>query len=128
MQINPQKTIGIFSTFNDPIEKAIADFDFNLFSDTFLTYLYRSTSQWRNNYQRHKAHKISETDRVSAMASELKKLGQTVIENEDLLKITSDRNTLIEKAKEALEQRKNFGNRNLRRSPICYEFWNTGYV
>ena len=35
------------------------------------------------------------------MATELKKLGQTVIEHEDSLKIISDINALIEKAKEA---------------------------
>jgi 3-phosphoshikimate 1-carboxyvinyltransferase len=35
------------------------------------------------------------------MATELKKLGQTVIEGEDSLKIISDKNTLIEKAQAA---------------------------
>ena len=103
LQINPQKDHwDIQRRINDPIEKAVSDFDFNLFSDTFLTYaaiapLFNGETTIRGI----KHTRLQETDRVSAMATELKKLGQTVIEHEDSLKIISDINALIEKAKEA---------------------------
>ena len=103
LQINPQKDHwDVQRTFNDPIQKAVADFDFNLFSDTFLTYAaIAPLLNGETTIRGIKHTRLQETDRVSAMATELKKLGQTVIENEDSLKITSDRNALIEKAKEA---------------------------
>ena len=56
------------------------------------------------------------------MATELKKLGQTVIELEDSLKIISDINALIEKAKEARAIGKTLEIETYRRPPICYEF------
>ena len=75
MQINPQNDDWhIQRTLNEPIQKAVADFDFNLFSDTFLTYaaiaplLNDETTIRGINHTR-----LQETDRVSAMATELKK-------------------------------------------------------
>lgn len=103
LQIVPQENQWtIQRPANSPINKDEADFNFNLFSDTFLTYaaiaplLNKETTITGIQHTR-----LQETDRVSAMATELKKLGQTVIENEDSLKIFSDKNALIEKAKAA---------------------------
>lgn len=87
---------------SDPIEKEIVDFNFNLFSDTFLTYAAISPLlNGETSITGIKHTRLQETDRVSAMATELKKLGQTVHENNDSLKIISDKNALIAKAKEA---------------------------
>lgn len=103
LEISPQ-TDGwdIQRPLNSSIEKAVADFNFNLFSDTFLTYAAISPLlNSETNITGIKHTRFQETDRVSAMATELKKLGQTVHESEDSLKILSDKNALIEKAKAA---------------------------
>ena len=103
LQISPEKNQwNIHRPIESSIHKDLADFNFNLFSDTFLTYaaiaplLNKETTITGIKHTR-----LQETDRVSAMATELKKLGQTVIETEDSLKIISDKNALVEKAKAA---------------------------
>ena len=103
LEISPQKGHwAIQRPTNRSNNKDVADFNFNLFSDTFLTYaaiaplLNRETTITGIKHTR-----LQETDRVSAMSTELKKLGQTVIESEDSIKILSDKNALIEKAKAA---------------------------
>jgi 3-phosphoshikimate 1-carboxyvinyltransferase len=103
LQVSPEKgQWNIQRPIESAIHKELADFNFNLFSDTFLTYaavaplLNKETTITGIKHTR-----LQETDRVSAMATELKKLGQTVIEGEDSLKIISDKNTLIEKAQAA---------------------------
>lgn len=103
LQVSPEKDQwNIQRPIESAIHKELADFNFNLFSDTFLTYaavaplLNKETTITGIKHTR-----LQETDRVSAMATELKKLGQTVIEGEDSLKIISDKNTLIEKAQAA---------------------------
>lgn len=78
--------------------------NFNLFSDTFLTYA--AIAPLLNQETRIKgiAHtRKQETDRVSAMACELKKLGQTVHETEDSLHIISNKEAMIERAKQAID-------------------------
>ena len=76
LQINPQKDHwDIQRNFNDPIQKAVADFDFNLFSDTFLTYAAIAPLLNRETTIRGIKHtRLQETDRVSAMATELKEI------------------------------------------------------
>ena len=103
LQVSPEKDQwNIQRPIESAIHKELADFNFNLFSDTFLTYaavaplLNKETTITGIKHTR-----LQETDRVSAMATELKKLGQTVIEGEDSLKIISDKNILIEKAQAA---------------------------
>lgn len=79
--------------------------NFNLFSDTFLTYA--AIAPLLNHETRIEgiAHtRKQETDRVSAMACELKKLGQTVHEAEDSIHIISNKEALIERASRALEK------------------------
>ena len=79
--------------------------NFNLFSDTFLTYAAIAPLINRETRIEGIAHtRKQETDRVSAMACELKKLGQTVHETEDSLHIISNKEALVERAQQALEQ------------------------
>ncbi|MEM0966736.1 MAG: 3-phosphoshikimate 1-carboxyvinyltransferase [Verrucomicrobiota bacterium] len=83
-------------------QPSASDSDFNAFSDTFLTLaalapLIEGTTRIRGiSHTRHQ-----ETDRVSAMANELRKLGQIVEEDMDSLTITSDRSALTARTKEA---------------------------
>ncbi|MBC2601389.1 3-phosphoshikimate 1-carboxyvinyltransferase [Puniceicoccus vermicola] len=73
------------------------DVDFNAFSDTFLTLaalapLLPGTTRIRGiAHTRHQ-----ETDRVAAMATELRKLGQGIVEEEDSLTITPNRSAMVE--------------------------------
>ena len=72
------------------------DFNFNDISDTFLTLAALSPLLPSPLKISGIAHtRKQETDRVSAMASELKKLGQTVEEKEDSLLIYPDLNKLL---------------------------------
>jgi 3-phosphoshikimate 1-carboxyvinyltransferase len=73
--------------------------DFNEFSDTFLTLAAISPlleGKTRITGIGHTRHQ--ETDRISAMAAELRKLGQKVIDDDDSLEIHPNRSSLIEKA------------------------------
>ena len=79
--------------------------NFNLFSDTFLTYAAIAPLINRETRIEGIAHtRKQETDRVPAMACELKKLGQTVHETEDSLHIISNKAALVEHAQQALDQ------------------------
>jgi len=81
--------------------------NFNLFSDTFLTYAAIAPLINRETRIEGIAHtRKQETDRVSAMSCELKKLGQTVHETEDSLHIISNKAALVERARKALDQGK----------------------
>lgn len=103
LEICPQKDRwDIQRPLSNSIQKPIADFNFNLFSDTFLTYAAIAPLLNKETIISGIKHtRLQETDRVSAMATELKKLGQTVYESEDSLRILSDKNALVEKAKAA---------------------------
>lgn len=75
------------------------DFDFNDISDTFLSLAAISPLLSSPLTIRGIAHtRKQETDRVSAMASELRKLGQGVEESEDALRVTPNINKLKELA------------------------------
>lgn len=79
--------------------------NFNLFSDTFLTYAAIAPLLNLETRIEGIAHtRKQETDRISAMACELKKLGQTVRETEDSIHIISNKEALIERAKQALDR------------------------
>ena len=108
LQITPQKDQwDVHRSVDSSIKKEVADFNFNLFSDTFLTYAAIAPLLNDETTIRGIKHtRLQETDRVSAMATELKKLGQTVIESDDSLKILSNKNALIEKAKAARAKEK----------------------
>ncbi len=74
--------------------------DFNAISDTFLTLA--AISPLLEGVTRitgigHTRHQ--ETDRISAVAKELRKLGQEVVEEEDALEIHPNRRALLEKAR-----------------------------
>jgi 3-phosphoshikimate 1-carboxyvinyltransferase len=80
------------------------EFNFNDISDTFLSLAAISpllTSPLTISGIAHT--RKQETDRVSAMASELRKLGQAVEENQDSLRITPNLNKLRSLAAEGLE-------------------------
>jgi 3-phosphoshikimate 1-carboxyvinyltransferase len=80
------------------------EFNFNDISDTFLSLAAISpllTSPLTISGIAHT--RKQETDRVSAMARELRKLGQTVEENQDSLRITPDLNKLKALAVDGLE-------------------------
>ena len=73
--------------------------DFNLFSDTFLTYAAIAPLINECTIINGIAHtRLQETDRMKAMAKELRKLGQTIIEEADSLQIISNPKALIEMA------------------------------
>jgi 3-phosphoshikimate 1-carboxyvinyltransferase len=77
---------GITSTFVGAVEKV--KFDFNAISDTFLTLAAITPILPKRVKIYGIAHtRKQETDRVKAMAIELRKLGQKVIESEDSLEI-----------------------------------------
>ena len=81
-------------------------YDFNLFSDTFLTYAAIAPLINESTLITGIAHtRLQETDRVKAMAIELRKLGQTVLEEADSLQIISNPKALIEKARIARKKR-----------------------
>ena len=79
------------------------DQNFYEFSDTFMTIAAIAPlleSRTRITGIGHTRHQ--ETDRIAAMATELRKLGQEVIEEDDALEILPSRSSLIEKAKEGV--------------------------
>ena len=80
------------------------EFDFNDISDTFLTLAAISpllTTPLKISGIAHT--RLQETDRVKAMAVELKKLGQKVIEKEDSLEIMPNLNKLKEIAENKIQ-------------------------
>jgi 3-phosphoshikimate 1-carboxyvinyltransferase len=80
------------------------EYDFNDISDTFLTLAAASPLLKSPLLIKGIAHtRMQETDRVKAMAQELKKLGQEVIEKTDSLEIIPNLNKLKEIAKEFIE-------------------------
>jgi 3-phosphoshikimate 1-carboxyvinyltransferase len=79
------------------------DFDFNSISDTFLSLAAVSPLFKERIKISGIAHtRKQETDRVKAMATELQKLGQKVIETEDALEIFPNIDNLREKASKPL--------------------------
>ena len=88
---------GITSTFVGGVEKV--KFDFNAISDTFLTLAAITPILPKGVKIYGIAHtRKQETDRVKAMAIELRKLGQKVIETEDSLEIYPNLESLKQKA------------------------------
>lgn len=88
----------------NPVDHGGLDRDFHHFSDTFLTLaalapLMKSTTVIRGIEHTRR----QETDRVTAMATELRKLGCTVEEGEDSLHITPDRSALRRAADAGVE-------------------------
>lgn len=78
------------------------ELNFNLFSDTFLTYAAITPIINETALITGIGHtRLQETDRVAAMAKELKKLGQQVKETESSLEIISDITALKSIAQEA---------------------------
>ena len=78
------------------------ELNFNLFSDTFLTYAAITPLINKSVLITGIGHtRLQETDRVAAMAKELKKLGQKVRESESSLEIISDIPALKNIAQEA---------------------------
>ena len=80
------------------------EYDFNDISDTFLTLAAVSPLLKSHLVITGIAHtRMQETDRVKAMAQELKKLGQEVIETHDSLRIIPNLNKLKEAAGSSIE-------------------------
>ncbi len=79
------------------------DFDFNDISDTFLTLAALAPLLKGNTTISGIAHtRKQETDRVSAMANEIRKLGQKVLEDDDSITITPSLENLRRKALEGV--------------------------
>ncbi len=75
------------------------DYDFNPISDTFLTLAAIAPLLNSPTIIRGIAHtRKQETDRIAAMATELKKMGQGIIEKEDSLEIHPNATNLIQSA------------------------------
>jgi 3-phosphoshikimate 1-carboxyvinyltransferase len=89
-------------TLSEPLKGG--DFDFNAISDTFLTLAALAPLLSEPTTIRGIAHtRKQETDRVSAMATELGKLGQKVEEAEDALTIRPDKEALAQAARKGIE-------------------------
>jgi 3-phosphoshikimate 1-carboxyvinyltransferase len=91
---------GVLTSHIDPyIPLSGGNFDFNPISDTFLTLAAISPLLSSPTTITGIAHtRKQETDRVHAMATELKKLGQKVEETEDSLHIIPDKKALLKVA------------------------------
>ena len=91
---------GVVTTHTDSyVQLSGGNFDFNPISDTFLTLAAISPLLSSPTTITGIAHtRKQETDRVHAMATELRKLGQSVEETEDSLHITPDKSALLEVA------------------------------
>ncbi len=77
--------------------------DFNAISDTFLTLAALSPLLEGKTRITGIGHtRLQETDRISAMARELKKLGQEVVEEKDSLEIEPNRTALLETARQGV--------------------------
>ena len=82
------------------------EFDFNAISDTFLTLAAITPILPKGVKIYGIAHtRKQETDRVKAMAIELRKLGQKVIETEDSLEIYPNLESLKQKASSGMANR-----------------------
>jgi 3-phosphoshikimate 1-carboxyvinyltransferase len=93
---------GLISNHKSNLEGG--EYDFNDISDTFLTLVAVSPLLKSPLVITGIAHtRMQETDRVKAMAQELKKLGQEVIETHDSLRIIPNLNKLKEMAKNSIE-------------------------
>ena len=80
------------------------NFDFNAISDTFLTLAALAPILEGQTKITGIAHtRKQETDRVYAMANELRKLGQEVDETEDSITVTPNRDKLLEAANKGVE-------------------------
>ena len=80
------------------------NFNFNDISDTFLTLAAISPLLKNPLKITGISHtRLQETDRVNAMATELKKLGQKVIEKDDSLEIIPDLNKFRESARNGIK-------------------------
>ena len=80
------------------------NFNFNDISDTFLTLAAISPLLKNPLKITGISHtRLQETDRVNAMATELKKLGQKVIETDDSLEIIPDLNKFMESARNGIK-------------------------
>ncbi len=89
IRVSPSPTGGIVSEFVGPKPDFPLDLDFNTFSDTFLTLAAITPLLPKPVTIRGIRHtRKQETDRVSAMTAELRKLGQNVVEEEDSLAIS----------------------------------------
>lgn len=89
MSVTKSPTGGVVSKYVGPKPEVPLDLDFTSFSDTFLTLAAVSPLLPRSVKIRGITHtRKQETDRVSAMATELQKLGQKVVEEEDSLEIS----------------------------------------
>jgi len=91
---------GVVTNHADPyVPLSGGNFDFNPISDTFLTLAALSPLLSTPTTITGIAHtRKQETDRVHAMATELRKLGQQVQETEDSLHITPDKIALLKAA------------------------------
>ncbi len=77
--------------------------DFNAISDTFLTLAAMAPLLEGKTRITGIGHtRLQETDRISAMANELKKLGQEVLEEKNSLEIQPNRTALLEKARQGV--------------------------
>jgi 3-phosphoshikimate 1-carboxyvinyltransferase len=95
-------TKGLISTNSSKLKGG--KYDFNDISDTFLTLAAVSPLLKSPLLITGIAHtRMQETDRVKAMAQELKKLGQEVIEKTDSLEIIPNLNKLKEVARDFVE-------------------------
>jgi 3-phosphoshikimate 1-carboxyvinyltransferase len=93
---------GLISNHKSNLEGG--EYDFNDISDTFLTLVAVSPLLKSPLVITGIAHtRMQETDRVKAMAQELKKLGQEVIETHDSLRIIPNLNKLKDAAKNSIE-------------------------
>ncbi len=91
---------GAIATHSDSyVPLSGGNFDFNPISDTFLTLAALSPLLSTETTITGIAHtRKQETDRVHAMATELRKLGQKVDETEDSIHITPDKKALLDTA------------------------------
>ncbi len=104
LEVLPSKTHW---SVKGPLElaqkKEPLELDFTLFSDTFLTYAAIAPIISTRVIIKGIGHtRHQETDRIAAMAKELKKLGQGVTETEDSLEIVGNQKALKERAQGAL--------------------------
>ena len=93
---------GLISSYNNDLVGG--EFNFNDISDTFLTLAAVSPLLKTPLKITGISHtRLQETDRVKAMANELKKLGQEVIEKHDSLEIIPNLNKLKESANKGIK-------------------------
>ena len=95
-------TDGLIASYQGRLDGG--EFNFNDISDTFLTLAAISPLLKNPLKITGISHtRLQETDRVNAISTELKKLGQEVIEKEDSLEINPNLNKLRESAKNGIK-------------------------